>query len=229
MCSPARKRRMTQGERKMSIRRLSILGVDIMVWILFLLLLVMLIIGISSAFREPVEAVPVEPVKPETPVVVEPVVHEEPELPIVFLDCEVVYLEPVVLYDVPLEEDLQKFIIEQAESKGIDPAVIFGMARKESTYDPAAIGDNGNAFGLLQIWPKWNMERMVRLDCLDLLDPYQNVTVAIDLMSELLEKHNGDVAVALTVYNNGHYPGYVTDYAKMVLQNAAELTVVTQE
>lgn len=63
---------------------------------------------------------------------------------------------------------------------------------------------------------------MERLGCLDLLDPYQNVTVAVDLMGELMNRY-GDVSVALTVYNRGHWPGYVTEYAMVVMQYAEEL------
>lgn len=54
-----------------------------------------------------------------------------------------------MLYDVPMDADLQKFIIGKAEEIGIDPAVIFAMAYRESTYNPGAIGDYGNSLGLL--------------------------------------------------------------------------------
>ena len=132
---------------------------------------------------------------------------------------------PVTLYDVPLDEELQLHIIAEAEAHGIDPAIIFAMAFKESTYRTDAVGDGGNSYGLLQVQPRWHYERMQKLGCTDLLDPYQNVTVAIDYLCELLNKY-GDMDKALTAYNRGHYAGTVTQYAKTILVNAEELGVI---
>lgn len=132
----------------------------------------------------------------------------------------------VALYDVPLDAELQLHIIEQAEAHGIDPAIVFAMAWRESSYDAAAVGDNGNSFGLLQVQPYWHSDRMERLGCPDLFDPFQNVTVAVDYLAEKLDCHGGDIAKALTAYNKGHFPGYVTEYACDVLAKAAELAVI---
>lgn len=131
---------------------------------------------------------------------------------------------PVTLYDVPLDEDLQLHIIATAEAKGIDPAIIMAMAFKESTYNPYAVGDNGNSLGLLQVQPRWHSERMAKLNCPNLLDPYQNVVVAVDYLCELLNKY-GSLDKALTAYNRGHYNGTVTEYARIVLAKAEELVV----
>lgn len=133
---------------------------------------------------------------------------------------------PVVLYDVPLDADLQIHIIETAEEYGIDPAIIFAMAYRESTYNPDCIGDGGDSYGLMQVQPYWHSERMERLDCLDLLDPYQNVTVAIDYLSEVLGWYDGDIAKALVAYNQGFYKGTITKYAEAVLEIAEELDVI---
>lgn len=129
----------------------------------------------------------------------------------------------VALYDVPLDVELQLHIIEQAEAHGIDPAIIMAMAYRESSFNASAIGDDGDSFGLLQVQPRWHYERMQKLGCPDLLDPFQNVTVAVDYLAEKLDCHGGDVAKALTAYNKGHYPGYVTEYARDVMAKAEEL------
>lgn len=132
----------------------------------------------------------------------------------------------LLLYDVPLDSDLQLYIIEQAETHGIDPAIIFAMAYKESTYRAGAIGDGGNSFGLLQIQPRWHSARMEKLGCPDLLDPYQNVTVAIDYLYELLNRYEWEMPMALTAYNRGHYAGTVTQYAIDVIEKAEEIEVI---
>ena len=130
----------------------------------------------------------------------------------------------VALYDVPLDDSLQLHIINQAESYGIDPAIIVAMAWKESTYRADAIGDGGNSYGLCQIQPRWHYSRMQKLGCTDLLDPYQNVTVACDYLCELVNRY-GSTEAALTAYNRGHYAGTVTSYAVDVMAKAEGLVI----
>lgn len=131
---------------------------------------------------------------------------------------------PVAVYDVPLATELQLHIIAEAESHGIDPAIIIAMAWKESTYRTDAVGDGGNSYGLCQIQPRWHYSRMQKLGCTDLLDPYQNVTVAIDYLCELLNRY-GSIDKALTAYNRGSYNGTVTSYANTVMAKAEGLVV----
>lgn len=133
--------------------------------------------------------------------------------------------EPSIkLYDVPLEEDLQIHIIRLCEEKHIDPAIVMAMAFKESTYRTDAVGDGGKSFGLLQVQPRWHYERMQELGCTDLLDPYQNVTIAIDYLADQIERY-GDLAKGLTAYNAGSYKGTITGYAKTVMAMAEDLSL----
>ena len=143
-------------------------------------------------------------------VVTEPTETEAPTEPQIFL------------YDVPLEEELQLHIINEADERGIDPAIVMAMAYKESSYRPSAVGDGGKSLGLLQIQPRWHSKRMDKLGCTDLLDPYQNVVVGIDYLCDLLSKY-GDIGKALTAYNRGSYNGTVTQYAKTILAKAEKL------
>ena len=70
----------------------------------------------------------------------------------------------------------------------------------------------------MQIQQKWHWDRMERLGVTDLLEPSGNFRVGCDFLAELYAKYN-DWNVALTVYNMGHDPGYITDYAKDVIGN----------
>lgn len=142
---------------------------------------------------------------------------------------EVVEVEAVEYFNVPLSEDLQDHIFKLCEGRGIDPAIVIEMIRMESNYNASASGDNGRSLGLMQIMPKWNWDRMDRLGCHDLLDPYQNVTVGIDLLGELFSKGNS-VEWALMAYNGGQAyanrkvsKGEVSYYATTVLSNSAKL------
>ncbi len=144
----------------------------------------------------------------------------------------------VTLYNVPLTEELQLHIIQESEAHGIDPAVIIAMAWKESRYDVTAKGDSGKSLGLLQIQPKWHKERMERLGCPDLLDPFQNVTVGVDILADLLDKYDGNISKALMAYNAGAAGAnrywfskgiYSNSYSEGVLFVASELETYTPQ
>ena len=144
-------------------------------------------------------------------------------------EIEVETVTEVALYDVPLSEELQIHIFAECEKHNIAPAIIIAMIERESNYKADAVGDNGNSLGLMQIQPRWNAERMERLGCTDLLDPYQNVTVGIDVVAELVGE-NTDLYWVLMAYNGGRQ--YATrnmnnetysDYALTVVERAREL------
>lgn len=154
---------------------------------------------------------------PETTQEIKPVIMGEP-VSIEPIEKPTIATEPpVVLYDVPLNEDLQIHIIETAEVYGIDPAIIMAIIRVESNFNPDNVGDGGHSHGLMQIQPYWHSKRMERLGCPDLYNPYQNVTVGTDYLAEMLRWYNGNIEKALVAYNQGSYQGTVTQYAKSVL------------
>ena len=135
----------------------------------------------------------------------------------------------VKFYDVPLPEDLQLHIFKECDKHNIAPAIVIAMIERESSYRTDVMGDNGNSYGLMQIQPRWNQERMDRLGITDLLDPYQNVTVGIDLLAELIDE-NPDLYWVLMAYNGGQdyadarlESGKISDYAKWVVARASEL------
>ena len=127
------------------------------------------------------------------------------------------------IYDVPMEDKLQIFIARLCEKHHIDPAIVLGMAQRETNFNANAIGDGGDSFGMWQVQPKWHQERMDKLGVTDLLDPYQNVTVSVDYLVEMLGWYDGDIAKALTAYNQGNYRGVVSEYAKAVLENGENI------
>lgn len=142
------------------------------------------------------------------------------------LSVEVIEAPEVVYFDVPLEEPLQDRIFELCEERGIDPAIIIAMIERESRFRPSIKGDHGRSYGLMQIQPKWHQKRANELGCPDLLNPYHNVTVGIDLLGDLIET-GGSLEWALMAYNGGAAyanrlaaRGEVSDYAKAILSNA---------
>lgn len=138
----------------------------------------------------------------------------------------------VIGYDVPLSEDLQHYIISLCEGKNIDPAVVFALIWRESRFNPASIGDNGNSLGLMQIQERFHSGLMAEFGCDDLLDPYQNVTIGIAILAGHVNYYNGNVEMGLMAYNAGKAGAYnayfskgvySSPYSQSVMEKAEEL------
>lgn len=132
-------------------------------------------------------------------------------------------------YDVPLSEELQLHLFQECDGRSIAPAIILAMIDQESDYDSNKIGDNGESFGLMQIQPRWHYETMEELGCDNLLDPYQNISVGVKIIADLIEK-DSDVYWVLMAYNGGESyanrrikNGNISEYALEVVERAAEL------
>ena len=135
-------------------------------------------------------------------------------------------------YDIPLDEDLQDYILEVCHDYGVNHLIILGMIEKESAFGPNVIGDNGETFGLMQVQPKWHQERMDRLGVTDISDPYQNVLVGVDYFAEMLSYDRG-IAWALMAYNGGATyaneltdEGVISSYVIDVFDNAGRIRPV---
>lgn len=128
-------------------------------------------------------------------------------------------------YDIPLDRDLQKHIIEVCDANDINPKLVFALIERESNYDPNAIGDEGTSFGLMQVREMFHKERMERLGCTDLLDPYQNVIVGIDILKEKLNMYDSTYE-ALTAYNAGDTGAYELYFSKGIEGNDYAYEVV---
>lgn len=135
-------------------------------------------------------------------------------------------VEETKYFDVPLSDELQDFVFTECEKQGVAPAVVIAIIERESTFDVDAIGDNGEALGLMQIHSRGHSERMDKLGCDNLLNPFENVTVGIDYLYELFII-NSDLYWVLMAYNGGmEYAdrmmeaGTFSDYAVEVSERA---------
>ncbi|MDE6210113.1 MAG: transglycosylase SLT domain-containing protein [Lachnospiraceae bacterium] len=134
-------------------------------------------------------------------------------------------VETVRYYDVPLDKDIQDYIIAKSTEHNINPALIFAIIERESNYDCEAVGDGGNSIGLMQINTYWQQDRIERMGIKDLTDPFQNVEIGIDILSELISRYE-DISLMLMAYNGG--PGYAdsmtaagiysTEYSEYVIK-----------
>ena len=95
----------------------------------------------------------------------------------------------------------------QAKKQSLDPAIIYGLIRRESAFEHEATSPVG-ARGLMQIMPKtgrqiakelnekWKSEKV-------LFDPATNIRFGSYYYKQLLEQFNGHYALAAAAYNAG--------------------------
>lgn len=111
------------------------------------------------------------------------------------------------------------------QERGICPELVEAIIERESGWDPEAV--NGDCIGLMQVSEKWHRERMERLGVTDLTDPYDNILVGVDYLSELSGKY--EVGLALMIYNGDSRAeslwraGKTSDYATWILERSAQL------
>lgn len=162
-----------------------------------------IICGLIVAFLAPSPEERFKEDKPEEPPAVEAVAE---------------YREQRLLYDVPLSNEVQRYIFNVADYYDIEPSLVLAVIERESSYNAEAVGDGGESYGLMQIQPRWHIQRMDRLGVTDLLNPYENISVGVDILAGCIDRYDGDIGAALTAYNRGSYNGTVSEYAEDVLE-----------
>ena len=117
-------------------------------------------------------------------------------------------------------------ITAAATANGVDPALLAGLVKQESGFDPNA-GSGAGARGLTQLMPA----TAAGLGVSNVLDPVQSLNGGAKYLKQQLDAFGGDVTKALAAYNAG--PGAVQrfggvppyaetqNYVRIVQANAA--------
>ncbi|HEX4691521.1 MAG TPA: lytic transglycosylase domain-containing protein [Solirubrobacteraceae bacterium] len=93
-------------------------------------------------------------------------------------------------------------IVAAAKRHGLDPALLAGLIRQESGFNPNA-GSSAGAQGLAQLMPATARG----LGVTDPLDPAQSIEGGAKYLAAQMQRFGGDVPRALAAYNAG--PGAV--------------------
>jgi soluble lytic murein transglycosylase-like protein len=133
--------------------------------------------------------------------------------------------------EVDPREALEPIIQEAAALHGVDPDLVRAVIQTESRFDPQARSGAG-ASGLMQLMPR--TAKAVGIE--DPFDPRQNIFGGVKYLSQMMERYNGNTALALAAYNAGpgnvrrhrgvppfrETRGYVTKIAKLLADSDSD-------
>lgn len=93
---------------------------------------------------------------------------------------------------------LEEIFDEASKTYNVPKNLIKAIAKAESDFNPNATSGAG-AQGIMQLMPATARE----LGVTDAYDPYQNIMGGTKYISQMLEKYDGNVTLALAAYNAG--------------------------
>lgn len=135
-----------------------------------------------------------------------------------------------VKLDVPLDEEIQKFIFIMADAYGVDYALVMALIEQESGFNSVKISPS-NDYGLMQINRVNHAILRSELGQTNFLDPYGNVRAGIYLLRGLFEKYHSasKVLMAYNLGENGASRLWMkgvteTPYTKAVFDKQAKFT-----
>lgn len=93
----------------------------------------------------------------------------------------------------------EDIISAAAKAGGVNPALALAVANKESSLNPDAVGDGGQAIGLFQLHPGAATDTGTA----DRHDPLQNIQGGVAYLKLLSDRYQGDLHKTLMAYNGG--------------------------
>lgn len=125
------------------------------------------------------------------------------------------------------QDRYEAYVRDIAPKYNLEVELVEAIIETESGWEAEAISKDG-AVGLMQIVPKYQIKRMEALMVEDIAEPYSNILVGCDYLSELIDKF-GNTTEALMFYNGGYKgqelyeKGIISGYAERILNRMEEL------
>ena len=138
--------------------------------------------------------------------------------------------EPVTVFqpvDSMMAPDLQAWVYAYATQQAIDPYIIMAICERESCCISNIYGDNGRAYGIMQIQVRWVQDKISAHGYTNemMLQAQPNIVIGIEILKDYLNTGNG-MEYALMAYNGGVQQvgtPATREYASWVLARADEL------
>ena len=104
-------------------------------------------------------------------------------------------------------KEYSEYVYKYSEENNIDPLLTFAIIKAESNFNPEATS-NSNAIGLMQVLETTAKEVMQNKTEENfskeiLFNAEDNIKIGTTYFAYLLDKYNGNIALALTAYNAG--------------------------
>ena len=104
-------------------------------------------------------------------------------------------------------KEYSEYVYKYSEENNIDPLLTFAIIKAESNFNPEATS-NSNAIGLMQVLETTAKEVMQNkiegnFSKEILFNAEDNIKIGTTYFAYLLDKYNGNIALALTAYNAG--------------------------
>ena len=100
--------------------------------------------------------------------------------------------------------NIESYITEKAAQIGIPKDVVLCVAQIESSFNPAAIGDDGKSIGLFQLQCRtaWDVGYSKSYPCKWLLNYKHNTKFALRYLKNKIDRHG--LYYGIAAYNQGH-------------------------
>lgn len=134
--------------------------------------------------------------------------------------------------------DLRMYIMKYSRKFDLDSKFVKAIIQKESNYEPFAVGDNGTAFGLMQVrWPAFRdirAHQQIPFSFDDMVaDPEKQIWAGTAYLATIRDVHGAEGKEEMArMYNGGPKMGYSTRgegntkrYALDVLRKMQTITV----
>jgi len=151
-------------------------------------------------------------------------------------DADEAYAERLefVQLDIALSEEIQKFIWDLCEENNIAFELVIALIEVESTFRSRLVSHSN--YGLMQINIVNHRRLKSELGITNFLDPKQNITAGVFMLTELFERYT-DTSMVLMAYNHGDAGAkrlwdrkiYETKYTRKVFAAQDKYTKITIE
>ncbi len=106
-------------------------------------------------------------------------------------------------------------VLKETRTHGLDPLLVLAVIAVESRFNPIAASEQG-ALGLMQVVPRFHMDKLASIGVAALLRPDANIAVGVRILKDAIKRGGTDVAAGLQLYN-GAVDDDTRAYANRVL------------